>query len=100
MSQVLNISLDYTQLMEKAKAAHSAFNRGKNGHAYLSISVWVNDLSDEYGNDVSAQLNSKKEKREAEGVVFVGNGRTAQAAKVAREKRKTTSNAPVDDLPF
>jgi hypothetical protein len=101
MAQVLTVSLDFSQLMELAKKAHSAFSRGKNGRAYLSLSIWVNDTPDTYGNDVKATLNSTKAKKDSEGLTYVGNGRTP--AMKTNSKVATGSgdrDSVDDDLPF
>jgi hypothetical protein len=99
MAKLINASIDFSELMAKAKAAHSAFTRGKkNGKPYLALTIWINDEVDKFGNDVAIQLNSSKEKKSTEGVVYVGHGRTGGA------KLNKTNAAPVeeykDDLPF
>lgn len=102
MSELLTGSLCYTDIVEQAKAGHSAFSRGKNGKVYFNIAQWVNDSPDQFGNTVSIQLNSTKEKRDAEGKVFIGNAKpmktnnhqsTPQVANVANANFD-------DDLPF
>jgi hypothetical protein len=102
MSQVLNVSLDYTHLMELARKAHSAFSRAKNKKAYLALSIWINDQPDEYGNDVKVTMNSSQQSSKSEGSVYVGNGRTSDAKKARAKKgdNADTGSAPVDDLPF
>jgi hypothetical protein len=97
MSQVLHISLDYSELMAKAKASHSAFTRGKNGRAYLALSVFLNDAPDKFGNDVTITLNSAKAAKDKEGTVYVGHGQTPAARK---GKKINQEPAPSDDLPF
>ena len=89
-------SICITDLMAAAKAAHSSCTRAKNGKAYADIVLWVNDTPDQYGNTVSIQLNSKKEQRETEGKVYIGN------AKPLEKAAAPVSNAPEfdDDLPF
>lgn len=52
---------------------HSAFYTGKNGKRYANIVIWENDQPDQYGNSASIQLNSAKDKREAEKKVYIGN---------------------------
>jgi hypothetical protein len=99
--QLINVSIDFAELLAKAKAAHSAFTRGKkNGKPYLALTIWVNDDVDQFGNDVAVQLNSSKEKKSAEGIIYVGHGRTANA----KLKLDKTNAAPAveykDDLPF
>lgn len=92
-------SICLTDLNEQAKVPHSAFNRGKNKKAYADIVIWVNDEPDQYGNNVSIQLNSKKEKRESEPKVYIGNAKslTQSAPEPVNEQ---PNNEPEDDLPF
>lgn len=66
-------SIDMTTLLELGKKQHSAFTRGKNQRAYVNVTVWLNDKPDEYGNMIAIQLQSTKEKREAEGRTYIGN---------------------------
>lgn len=99
MAQLINASIDFTELMLKAKAAHSAFTRGKkNGKAYVSLTIWVNDEPDKYGNDAAIQLNSSKEKRSTEGTVYVGHGRVGD--KKPGKKKEINTAEYKDDLPF
>lgn len=97
MAQILNVSLNFAELMAKAKAAHSAFTRSKNGTPYVALTIWLNDTPDQYGNDVKITLNSSKAKKESEGMIYVGNGSTNKAS---GKRRQTENIAPVDDLPF
>ena len=91
-------SICITDLMAAAKAAHSSCTRAKNGKAYADIVLWVNETPDQYGNTVSIQLNSKKEARETEGKVYIGNAKPLPGDKTAAP----ANNAPEydDDLPF
>lgn len=103
MSILINGSICFTDLMDKAKAGHSAFSRGKNGKAYVSITQWLNDDADQYGNHLSIQLNSTKEKREAEGKVYIGNGKVSgpqSAAHPTSQQVAAPVMAAADDLPF
>ena len=89
-------SINYTKLKEAAAKKHSAFSFGKDGKTvYVNIIQWENDQEDQYGNTSSLQLNSTKEKRDAEGKVYIGNMKSGTS--------KTTSAAKEDDdssLPF
>jgi hypothetical protein len=75
MANLLVGSICLTDLNEQAKNGHSAFSRGKNGKVYFNVNLWVNDTPDQYGNTVSIQLNSKKELRETEGKIYIGNAK-------------------------
>ena len=98
MSTLYGASLNITKAMAAAKTGHSAFSKGKNGDIYCNLNVWLNDTPDQYGNDMSLQLNSKKELREAEGKIYVGNGKKAQAA--APEAVKVEDFPDIESLPF
>lgn len=98
MSTLYGASVNITKLMAAAKAGHSAFSKAKNGDIYCNLNVWLNDTADQYGNDLSLQLNSKKELRETEGKIYVGNGKKAQAAQP--EAVKPEELPDLDSLPF
>ena len=102
MSQLINGSICLTDLIAKAKEQHSSFTKATNGKIYANITMWVNDEPDTYGNTVSLQLNSTQEKREAEGKVYIGNGKPAK--KKEPEAVGATDLANIDegleDLPF
>jgi hypothetical protein len=102
MSNRINSSLCLTDLGEKYRAGHSAFSKGNNGKIYVNITSWINDEADKFGNDVSHQLNSKQDQREAEGKVYVGNGKTATqaAAPASQPASKPATQVPGKGLPF
>lgn len=99
MSQLLNVSICLTDLVAKAKEGHSAFTRSeKNGKVYVNVRQWVNDEEDTYGNVSSLLLNSKEDKREAEGKFYIGNGK---AVKQKEPQPVSSEEVPeLDDLPF
>ena len=90
-------------ILEKAKAQHSAFSKSeKNGHIYFNITQWVNDEPNDFGQHSSLLLNSSKEKKEAEGKVYIGNakkveGQQGQAAVTAAD---VAAIPAASDLPF
>lgn len=98
MSQIINVSLNFAELMARAKVAHSAFSRSKGGIPYVGLTIWLNDTPDQYGNDVKITLNSTKAKRNSEGMIYVGNGSTNKAS--GKKQNNSASAASVDDLPF
>lgn len=100
MSELLTGSICYTDLVEQAKAGHSAFSRGKNGKVYFNVVQWINDTPDQYGNTVSIQLNSSKEKRDLEGKVFIGNAKPVKATNTGYATTQPATTADDDDLPF
>jgi hypothetical protein len=73
MSILLNGSLCLTDMVAKAKEGHSAFTKGKNGKIYMNVTCWVNDEPNQFGQHASLLLNSSKEKKDAEGKVYIGN---------------------------
>lgn len=98
MSQMLTGSLCFTDFREALKKSHSSGSKAANGKIYANIVIWVNDEPDKFGNTVSIQLNSSKEKREEEGKVYIGNAKpTVQA-----DPSSVSSNDIDDgsDLPF
>ena len=98
-SKMLVGSICITDLMAAAKAAHSSCNRAKNGKAYADIVLWVNETPDQYGNTVSIQLNSKKEQRETEAKVYIGNAKPLPSASAPTHQQESASEYD-DDLPF
>lgn len=98
MSQIFNVSLNFAELMKKAKESHSAFSRAKSGVPYVALTVFVNDVPDQYNNDVKVTLNSSKAKKASEPTCYVGNGSTNSASKKSTVAKG--SDMPVDDLPF
>lgn len=97
MAQLLNGNISLSKLNEAAKQGHSAFYRGaKDGKIYVNLSVWLNDQEDQFGNIAAFQLQSKKECREAEGKIYIGN---AKPSKVELEINKSEI-VEDDDYPF
>jgi hypothetical protein len=99
MSKLLTGSVCLTDLIEQAKKKHSAFSKAKNDKIYGNIAIWINDEPDKYGNTVSIQLNSEKDKRDAEGKIYIGNAKplpNQQSAQI-----EDANDLPeTDDLPF
>ena len=100
MSERINASICLTDLGDKARANHSAITTGKNGKKYANITIWINDTKDQFGNDVSIQLNSKQDQREAEGKVYVGNGKTPDKLPVITGMPAAPTITDGSDLPF
>lgn len=84
-------SIDLTLLIEKAKEKHSAFTKGKNGHIYASVNVWLNQEKDKFGNIMSIQINPSEEMRNAEKKVYIGNLRES-------EGKKPVSDRDINDI--
>jgi hypothetical protein len=102
MSERINASICLTDIGEKVRQGHSAVTIGKkNGKKYLNVTIWINDEKDKYDNDVSIQLNSKQESQEAEGKVYVGNGKTNRLSALPSTLAPTmASETDPKDLPF
>ena len=99
MSKLLQTNICLTDLVDMAKKGHSAFTRSaKNEKVYVNFLQWVNDEADQYGNISSLQLNSTEEKREAEGKIYVGNGK--EIKKKDPEPVASEEVPDLDDLPF
>lgn len=97
-NRLLTGSLCLTEILEKAKAGHSAFTKAKNGKIYFNFLQWLNEKPDQYGNDSSLQLNSSKEKKEQEGKVYIGNAKYMEAG--VGEPVNPEEIPVADDLPF
>jgi hypothetical protein len=97
---IINASIDLTKI-DKSK-----INNHANGAKYLSISIFINDEPDKYGNNVSIALAQTKEEREAkQNRVYLGNGKTVGAAPApvsaaAPIQTGPPPTIPEDDLPF
>ena len=54
MAQSFYGSIDFSKLIEQAKARHKAFTKSeKNGKIYLNVDVYVKDEVDQFGNIAS-----------------------------------------------
>ena len=96
-------SICVTDLLEKLKSKHSAFKKVQsNGKIYADVRVWLNDTEDKYGNIMSIQLASKKEMKDAEGKVYLGNlKRSDISEKPVSDRDLDEIQIPEDDgLPF
>ncbi|CAB4131291.1 hypothetical protein UFOVP129_66 [uncultured Caudovirales phage] len=98
----INGSICLSEISAKFKEGHSAFSTAANGKIYMSFTGWVNSANDDF-KDFSLQLNSKQDKQEAEGKVYVGNGKIKPptANTPAPQPTQAASTSPIaDDLPF
>lgn len=112
---LINGSLCLTDLIQHAKAGHSAFSKGKNGKIYFNFTEWVNDEPNQYGQHSSYQLNSSKEKKAEDlqmfGKCYIGNGKKSEGGagehitaadvdELGEVEIPSADPTPVDDLPF
>ena len=102
MALFANVSIELSKLREvfKQNPHHSAFTVHQNGKTYVNLTIWHNDEFDQYGNNVSIQLNSKQDQRAAEGKVYIGNGKRAGTAPQQAPAPAQTPQATSPDLPF
>lgn len=100
MSTLLGGSLCLTDINANAKIGHSAFTKAANGKIYFNINIWLNDEKDKYGNTASIQLNSKKELRDTEGKIYIGNAKPAEKQEAEVLPPADASIPDDDDLPF
>ena len=95
MAQGYYGSIDFSKLIEQAKAGNKAFKKSENGKIYLSVRVWVNDDLDKFGNIASLQATFKDATKDEK--FYFGN-----------LKESTPTEMPVvdadivniDDLPY
>lgn len=100
MGQLISFSIDLTKFKEQVEC----IQKGKNGRSYANITISVNDITDQFGNNVNAWISQSKEEREAKATRhFVGNGKVVfpkpeQAAESTSAPQATPSEE--EDLPF
>jgi hypothetical protein len=100
MSKLLGGSLCLTDINANARIGHSAFTKAANGKIYFNVNIWLNDEADKYGNTASVQLNSKKELRDQEGKIYIGNAKPVEAAQPEPLAAGDSGLPEDDDLPF
>lgn len=100
MSKLFYGSICVTDLIEQAKAKHSAFTKGQNGKIYCNANVWLNDEQDKFGNIMALQLNPSKEKKDVDKKLYVGNFKESEGQKPVSDKDVKSLEIPADDLPF
>jgi hypothetical protein len=101
-NQLFSGSINVTKLVDELKKKHSSFTKGKNGSFYANILIWQNEEPDQYGNHLSLQLNSTKEKKDSEEKVYIGNGKKIEKQEPTPVSDNDVKNFPDlgDDLPF
>lgn len=101
MSKFSTGSLCLTTILEQAKAGHSAFTKAENGKIYFNVGMWENEEADKFGNNMSMQLNSKKEKQESESKCYIGNLKWMEKKETPIQQDDIPSPQELaDDLPF
>ena len=101
MALFANVSMDLTKFKEllQQNPNHSAFTKHSNGRMYVNLTIWENEEADKFGNNVSIQVNSKKEQRDVEGKHYVGNGKKSGSSPTQAAAAQT-SIATSTELPF
>jgi hypothetical protein len=102
MALFANVSIELSKLREvfKENPNHSAFTVHQNGKTYVNLTIWHNDEFDQYGNNVSIQLNSKQDQRASEGKVYIGNGKRAGTQPAQQQAPAQAPQSTSTDLPF
>lgn len=98
MSQLLYGSIDFSKLLELARAGNKAFTKADNGKIYCNLNVWINDRPDQYGNDASIQTNFKNATKDDR--VYFGNMKKSTAGGAEQLEAGDNSIPSEDDLPF
>lgn len=84
-------SIDFSKLLEQAKAGNKAFTKNENGKIYLNVKVWVNDELDKFGNCASFQSSFKGATKEDK--FYFGNLKESTPT----EEKVNPSDIPSDD---
>ena len=98
MSKLLYGSVDFSKLLEMAKAGNKAFSKASNGKIYLNLNVWINDEKDQYGNDASIQTTFKDATKEEKS--YVGNLKFSEFKEAQPLAENDPSIPNEEDLPF
>jgi len=96
MAQSFYGSIDFSKLIEQAKAGHKAFSKSeKNGKIYLNVDVYVKDEVDQFGNIASIRGTFKGATKEDK--FYFANLKESQ---FNEQKVEVSDVSDLDDLPF
>ena len=96
MAQSFYGSIDFSKLIEQAKAGHKAFTKSeKNGKIYLNVDVYVKDEVDQFGNIASIRGTFKGATKEDK--FYFANLKESQ---FNEQKVEASDIDGLDDLPF
>lgn len=98
MSKLLYGSIDFSKLLELAKAGNPAFKKAENGKIYLNLNVWLNDEKDKYGNDASIQTSFKDAPKDDKH--YFGNLKFSEFKEAEPLEPENEDIPTEDDLPF
>ena len=107
MAQIINASIDLSKIdKSKINKFDKDGNPYKNGAQYYSVTIFVNDEVDKFGNNVSVANNqTKDEQTSGTKKTYIGNGKvvwTGESKKKSQPEQDFTPSATEDDgsLPF
>ena len=101
MARMITGSLCLNEILEQAKAKHSAFSKAQNGKIYFNVLIWENDEPDKFNNNFSVQLNASKEAPETEKKKYIGNLKYLATNAQSLAHLETPAEIPaIEDLPF
>ena len=96
MAQSFYGSIDFSKLIEQAKAGNKAFTKSeKNGKIYLNVDVYVKDEVDQFGNIASIRGTFKGATKEDK--FYFANLKESQ---FNEQKVEASDVDGLDDLPF
>ena len=96
MAQSFYGSIDFSKLIEQAKAGNKAFTKSeKNGKIYLNVDVYIKDEVDQYGNIASIRGTFKGATKEDK--FYFANLKESQ---FNEQKVESSDVEGLDDLPF
>jgi hypothetical protein len=96
MAQSFYGSIDFSKLIEQAKAGHKAFSKSeKNGRIYLNVDIYVKDEVDQFGNVASIRGTFKGATKEDK--FYFSN---LKQSTPFEEKLDAQYIAELDDMPF
>ena len=96
MAQSFYGSIDFSKLIEQAKAGHKAFTKSeKNGKIYLNVDVYVKDEVDQFGNIASIRGTFKGATKEDK--FYFANLKESQ---FNEQKVEASDIDGLGDLPF
>lgn len=98
MSKLYYGSIDFSKLLELAKAGNKAFTKAQNGKIYVNLNVWINDEKDQFGNDASIQTNFKEATKDEK--IYVGNLKVSEFKEPEALQENDNSIPDESDLPF
>ena len=98
MSKLLYGSIDFSKLLELAKAGNKAFSKADNGKIYLNLNVWINDEKDQFGNDASMQTSFKEATKEDK--FYFGNLKISEQQSPKPLEENSSDIPESDDFQF